>query len=196
MTGAVLHKSPAQIALGELPSPGEVGDAIADVDRRIEQLRGSAAMAEHGGRLRPDLHEPDLADAADRIGIVGALDLHDRVGDVRRQAALFGFLPDSEKMRAAPARKRLRQADQAGDGRRQRNLGNLRSGGLGGQGRARRENDGPARDPCGESGEDADHSAPDRPFVRGNSGGKRARQNPDDQLDVTSAPPRRERGSG
>ena len=143
VAGAVFHEGATQVAAGELPRPRQVGDAVTDIGGRLEQFGQAAAMAEHGRGFRPDLHEPDLADPADGIRIVGALHLHDRVGDVGREGLPLRLLPNRGQVDAAPARDGWRQADESGDGGRERKIRDIGSGGLRGRGRRGGQRGGP-----------------------------------------------------
>ena len=72
----------------------EIGDAEAYVRLGLEQCLDGAPMAQQVRRLGADLHEPDLADVADRPGIVGALNLSHGIGHVRRQPSAFRLAAD------------------------------------------------------------------------------------------------------
>jgi hypothetical protein len=61
---------------------------------RFCEFLGAAAKPQHRRRLRPDLHQADLADAADHGRIVVAFDMHDGVGDIGRQPGFLNFLLD------------------------------------------------------------------------------------------------------
>src|SRR6202045_5277996 len=62
-----------------------------DIDFGSFEFGEIALETQHCGCFRPDLHQADLADAANRAWIVAALDRRDGVGNVRRQAVLRGF---------------------------------------------------------------------------------------------------------
>src|ERR1700730_922149 len=91
MSGAVFHQGAAKIAAGQTPSLAEIGHPVMNVNVGSCEFGQIALETEHRGCFGPDLHQADLADAANRAWIVAALDRGDGVGDVRRQAVLRGF---------------------------------------------------------------------------------------------------------
>src|SRR5580704_7546551 len=91
MSGAVFHQGAAKIAAGQTPSLAEISHAVMNVDVGSCEFGQIALETEHRGCFGPDLHQADLADAANRAWIIAALDRRDGVGDVRRQAVLLGF---------------------------------------------------------------------------------------------------------
>ena len=106
-------------------------------------------MAQQVRRLGADLHEPDLADVADRPGIVGALNLSHGIGHVRRQPSAFRLAADQGQVRAAATGLAPRHADQSLDGGRRRRVREGRRRGRIGQGR---------RNQHGEDAQSSDYS--------------------------------------
>jgi hypothetical protein len=84
--GAVFHQRPAYIAAAGLPGPRKIGDRVADIRGRLEKIARIAGEAQHGGRARQYLHQPDFAGGAARVGVVAAFDHRDRIGQRRRHA--------------------------------------------------------------------------------------------------------------
>jgi hypothetical protein len=80
-----------------------------DVGLGIEETRQPALVAKHGCRLRPDLHEADLTDAADCHRIKSALDMGNRVGDGGWQTSTFRFARDQGEVYGATFVKGVRK---------------------------------------------------------------------------------------
>src|SRR5260370_4198813 len=55
--------------------------AVMNIGFRLCEILGAASKPQHRGGLRPDLHQANLADAADDRGVVIAFDVDDGVGD-------------------------------------------------------------------------------------------------------------------
>src|ERR1700682_4360097 len=91
MSGAVFHQGAAKIAAGQIPSLAEISHAVMNVDVRSCEFGEIALEPQHRGCFGPDLHQADLANAANRAWVVAALDRRDGVGDVRRQTVRRGF---------------------------------------------------------------------------------------------------------
>src|SRR6202035_4368465 len=91
MSGAVFHQGAAKIASGQTPSLAEISHAIMNVDVGSGEFDQIALETEHRGCFGPDLHQADLADAANRAWIVAALDRRDGVGGGRPRAVRHGF---------------------------------------------------------------------------------------------------------
>ena len=91
MSSAVFHQGAAKIPAGQTPSLAKISHAVMNIDIRSCEFGQVALETEHRGCFGPDLHQADLAGAANRAWIVAALDRRDGVGDVRRQAVLRGF---------------------------------------------------------------------------------------------------------
>src|SRR5215210_1493115 len=86
---AVLHQSPADVPLRKLPGTGQVRHPETDIGLRLSQARGFTFVAQQGCGPRPDLHQPNLAQAANRIGAVAAFHLSNSVSESRRQPTLL-----------------------------------------------------------------------------------------------------------
>src|SRR5437868_15052544 len=84
MTRTIFHQGPAEIAPGEAPRLTEIDHAVMNVDFGFCQFCRASREAEHGRRSRPHLHQTDLADAADRRGIIAAFDEYHRLCNIRR----------------------------------------------------------------------------------------------------------------
>src|ERR1019366_6825827 len=91
MPRAVFHQSAARIAAGEAPSLSKISHAVMNIDVRSCEFSQIALETEHRRRFGPDLHQANLAHAANRAWIVAALDRRDGVGYVGRQAIFLGF---------------------------------------------------------------------------------------------------------
>src|SRR5215207_410620 len=72
-------------------------------------------VAQQGCGPRPDLHQPNLALAANRIGAVAAFHLSNSVSESRRKPTLLRLTGDQRKIAAACGRVGLRHPDQPFD---------------------------------------------------------------------------------
>jgi len=84
MPGTVFHQRPAEVSIRQPPRLGEIAHPIAKVGAGLGQFCRGSLEPEPCGCLRSHLHQPDLADAADRRGIIPAFDPHYGVDEGRR----------------------------------------------------------------------------------------------------------------
>lgn len=102
VTCAVLHQRATKIAFCKIPSFRKVGNPVTDIDVWFKKVRYRSFIAEHGGRLRSNLHEADLANAADPVGVIPALDRRDGICDGGGKASALGLTNDSGKIKCPP----------------------------------------------------------------------------------------------
>src|SRR5215207_3929578 len=112
---AVLHQSPADVPVRKLPGTGQVRHPETDIGLRLSQTCAFTLVAEQSCGARPDLHEPNLAQAAHCLGIVAALDLSNSVSESRRQPALLSLAGDQREIAATGGRVGLGHPDQSFD---------------------------------------------------------------------------------
>ncbi|QTK77992.1 hypothetical protein AT6N2_C0018 [Agrobacterium tumefaciens] len=94
MAGIVPQDRAANLTATQLMRRGQILHAPADIGLGIVERLGRAAIAHHPRRRRLDLHEPDLAGAAARLGIELALHGHDRMRKIRGDAITLGIFDD------------------------------------------------------------------------------------------------------
>ena len=117
---AVFHQSPADIPVCQLPGAGQVSHPETHIRLRLSQAYRFTLVAQQSCGARPDLHQPNLAQAAHRLGIVAALHLSHSISESRRQSTLLSFAGDQREITAARGRVGLGYPNQPFDWWRER----------------------------------------------------------------------------
>jgi hypothetical protein len=103
--GAIFHEGATEVAARAPPSTSQIANREANVHLWIEQSSHATFVAQHGGRLRPDLHQADLANGTHGVRVVRAFDMRDRVCDIGRHALLLRFSPYQLDVSLSPSRE-------------------------------------------------------------------------------------------